>query len=483
MTNASVRLPPLVAKATQQGISNPAPLLWPTVAETSTRLPPLATQAHTFHSFSHATNNRLSFQWPPAPVVNASVRLPPLEAEVTQPLQGVLNHTPFPWPGVAETSARLPQLATRAHSSQSFPPSSYYNLPPQISEPGPSVRLPPPTIAAPPPLPHSSLLHSKSPYSLFTATPLPVPANAVALEPPPVAHNIRAQILAEIQDAGSRCGPIPNSSASLFRTNISIAHPLKPLLDVSLDTILQAVSPRTLQSYVTAWRCFKSFHLSYNLPFPDFSLLSISSFVSYLNSIKGLLVGSIKGYLSGLQFFHKLMFGTPSPEINNSQISLLIKGIQRSQPTRPDSRQPITLDILTKCIYTLRSGYRLINTARTLDAMFILAFFGFLRCSEIAITSKFNPKIHPTISDLSVLDSETISFLINQSKTDQARKGHFIYIFNLPSSIQPYQTVLAYIQSRNSQAKSPIEPLFLDDSNKPVTRFWFQKHLKSVLQQ
>ncbi len=58
-----------------------------------------------------------------------------------------------------------------------------------------------------------------------------------------------------------------------------------------------------------------------------------------------------------------------------------------------------------------------------------------------------------------------------------------IYIFNLLSSIQPYQTVLAYIQSRNSQAKSPIEPLFLDDSNKPVTRFWFQKHLKSVLQQ
>ncbi len=196
VTNASVRLPLLAAQATQQGISNPAPLLWPTVAETSTRLPPLATQAHTFHSFSHATNNPLSFQWPPAPVVNASVRLPPLAAEVTQPLQGVSNHTPFPWPGVAETSARLPQLATQAHSSQSFPPSSYYNLPPQISEPGPSVRLPPPTIAAPPPLPHSSLLHSKSPYSLFTATPLPVPANAVALEPPPVAHNIRAQILA-----------------------------------------------------------------------------------------------------------------------------------------------------------------------------------------------------------------------------------------------------------------------------------------------
>ncbi len=165
------------------------------------------------------------------------------------------------------------------------------------------------------------------------------------------------------------------------------------------------------------------------MPSPDFALLSITSFISYLNSVKGLQVGSIKGYLSGIQFFHKLMHGAPSPEINNSQTSLLIKGIQRSQPTRPDARQPITLDILTKCIHALRTGYQPISTARTLDAMFILAFFGFLRCSELAITSKFDPKIHPTISDLSVLDGETISYLIKQSKTDQTKKGHFIYIF------------------------------------------------------
>ncbi len=94
VTNASVRLPLLAAQATQQGISNPAPLLWPTVAETSTRLPPLATQAHTFHSFSHATNNPLSFQWPPAPVVNASVRLPPLARRKLLNLFRVSQTTP-----------------------------------------------------------------------------------------------------------------------------------------------------------------------------------------------------------------------------------------------------------------------------------------------------------------------------------------------------------------------------------------------------
>ncbi len=123
--------------------------------------------------------------------------------------------------------------------------------------------------------------------------------------------------VSEIQEVGSRDGRIPNPSTSIFRTNISINHPLKPLLDKSLDTILQAVSPRTLQTYMTAWRCVKSFHLSYNIPFPEFSLLSITSFISFLNSIKSLQVSSIKSYISGIQFFHKLLYGTPSPEINN----------------------------------------------------------------------------------------------------------------------------------------------------------------------
>ncbi len=113
--------------------------------------------------------------------------------------------------------------------------------------------------------------------------------------------------------------------------------------------------------------------------------------------------------------------------------------------------------------------------------MFILAFFGFLRCSELAIPSSFDPAIHPTTSDLVVLDDETISYTIKQSKTDQTKKGHFIYIFKLQSPLSPYQTLLAFLHLRKSQSKLPSDPLFTDDSNCPATRFWFQKHLKAVL--
>ncbi|KAI2647906.1 Pro-Pol polyprotein [Labeo rohita] len=227
----------------------------------------------------------------------------------------------------------------------------------------------------------------------------------------------------EIQIAGTRGRPAPDPGSSLFRTDIPVNHPLRPLLEASINSILQAVSPRTLQSYLTTWKCFKVFHSAYSLPFPDFSLLAVTSFISHLNTNKNLQASSIKGYLSGIQFFHKLLYGSPSPHLTNSQTSLLIK------------------------------GYHSIHTARTLDAMFILAFFGFLRCSELAITSGFNPAIHPTISDLAVLDGETISYFIKQT----------------------------FLQLRKSQSKLPSDPLFTDDFNRPATRFWFQKHLKSIL--
>lgn len=104
-------------------------------------------------------------------------------------------------------------------------------------------------------------------------------------------------------------------------------------------------------------------------------------------SSKRLQASFVKGYLSGVQFFNKLIFSSPSAAIASSQISTLIKGIQRSQPTCLEARQLITLEILTGWISTLRQGYHSKHVDRTLKAMFVLPFFSFLRSSEIYNTS------------------------------------------------------------------------------------------------
>ncbi len=275
------------------------------------------------------------------------------------------------------------------------------------------------------------------------------------------------------QNIGPGCGPQPNSGPSLFRTSIPLDRHLHTL---SINNILQAISPRTLQTYWTAWSSFKIFHRAHNLVFPEFSLLSISSFITYLHHTNSIKPGSIKVYLSGIHFFYKLVHGQQCPNISNPQISLLLKGLQKTNPPRPDTRQPLTIDLLRICLTTLRSGPFPPNKIRTLDAMFNLAFFGFLRVSEFTANSNFNPAIHPTFSDLQVVNQDMIRFNIKTSKTDQLKHGQSIFIFNLPTPIQPYQSIVLFLLQRKSQITSPLDPLFIDDKNLPASRHWFQKN-------
>ncbi len=185
--------------------------------------------------------------------------------------------------------ASVSGIQLHAASDQRTPPlprarsSATHGQPYSISA-SPGARLPPPPSPPPPLSPstklfqaqtypiidpntsHSPLFHAVSsvpgaPLSLSTASPLPIPPNALALEPPPVANSIRSQILPEIQTLAPEGRSTPTPSTSLFRTDIPIKHPLKPLLRSLPQFNSQAVSPRTLQSYLTSMEKLQNFSL------------------------------------------------------------------------------------------------------------------------------------------------------------------------------------------------------------------------------
>lgn len=124
------KLPNLATQAFQlvpPNVTNPSTFPRPTAtaAKASAKLLPLATQPPESHSFPPVMlllTPFFSFQWPQAPIADASMRLPPLVAQATQALQDVRNPTHFPWPTAAEARAKLPPPATQAHTSQTFPP-------------------------------------------------------------------------------------------------------------------------------------------------------------------------------------------------------------------------------------------------------------------------------------------------------------------------------------------------------------------------
>lgn len=259
-------------------------------------------------------------------------------------------------------------------------------------------------------------------------------------------------------------------------------HPLSYLQQTTTDLVLNAISHNTMQSYWTAWSSFKQFHALHSLPFPSFDTVTISSFITHAFTLQNLSPATIKAYLSGVHFMHKLIYGSDCQSFSDSRVSLLLKGIRKQKPrSSPDLRLPITRTVLAACLTTLYNGFMSFHTNFTLAAMFVLAFFGMLRCGEFTCPNhKFNPAIHPCIADLEHVDENTMRFLVKQSKTDQFRKGHPIFIFNLDSDLNPHQYMSRYLAYRSSQSP-PSCPLFVTDNGTPVTRHTFQCLLKSVL--
>ncbi|RXN17693.1 proline and serine-rich 1-like protein [Labeo rohita] len=161
---------------------------------------------------------------------------------------------------------------------------------------------------------------------------------------------------------------------------------------------------------------------------------------------------------------------------------MLIKGLRKREPASLARRLPLTSDLLSQCISILRSGFMSPSIDRTLECMFLLAFFGFLRCSELApSTSAFNPAIHPSLSDISAHTPDSLIYTLKKSKTDQFGKSRPIYIFRLNSFISPFEPISEYVLSRYANNSSPQEPLFLTENGKMATRFWFNKHFLKVL--
>ncbi len=145
-----------------------------TSRHTRTSTPPSAAKSYS----QPRLNDPLPYPWPAAPPHTAS---PPLTVQAPAPAFS----PPFPPPfsvHQARSSSNIPQLMTQK-----------------------------PAI---PPLFHAVSSVPGAPFSLSSATTLPVPPNALALEPPPVANSIRSQILSGTDvDLFSLLSPISPPSA------------------------------------------------------------------------------------------------------------------------------------------------------------------------------------------------------------------------------------------------------------------------------
>ncbi|XP_054457981.1 uncharacterized protein LOC129093883 [Anoplopoma fimbria] len=293
---------------------------------------------------------------------------------------------------------------------------------------------------------------------------------------------IRAYHIPEIQTIGASRGPSANSGPTVFSHHLQLTPLLEHLISASQDAILNSVAPRTLSSYLTGWNSFKAFHASLGLPFPSLDVLTLTNFITFAHSLLKIKPSTIRVYISGINFFAKLSSGTPCPAASHLHITMLLKGLRKAEPHPTPKRLPLTSDLLTRCIQTLRSGYLSPFMDKALESMFLLAFFGFLRCSEFtAQNSDHHPSQHATMSDISIHHPDTIIYHLKRSKTNQSGPPQPIYIFRLNSYLSPFKPICDYISARLASGTSPQDPLFITETGKGATRTWFHHHFRQIL--
>jgi len=196
------------------------------------------------------------------------------------------------------------------------------------------------------------------------------------------------------------------------------------------------VAPSTRRTYQAGVRALQQFCNQYTIPAFPASPLTLRYFCCHMAcqvSYK-----TIKVYLAGIRLSH-IERGFEDPT-KDELLHLLCTGIKRSQGVSPNTRLPITIDVLQtlKSQLSLNLSFSPLEK-RLLWAAFTLAFYGFLRASEFASPNFTWRHIQ--------LAGDHYTILIEQSKTDPFRQGHIITIHASGTSTCPVRALQLYISA------------------------------------
>lgn len=202
-------------------------------------------------------------------------------------------------------------------------------------------------------------------------------------------------------------------------------------------------------------------------------------FVTYCHSFLKLKWSTIKLYLAGIRF-HYLQAGHANPFHALDRLQCIIRAIKRSQIPSSKPRLPIDIKVIVQICDLLHKGVFSPTLDVTLECMCLLAFFGFLRCSEFTVRSITNQSQCLRIRDITFSPDNSM-FILNlaASKTDPFRNGVQILFFKNDKCC-PVTCMLKYLYEIRS-SKDINAPLFMDSMHRPFSREVFLSYLRDIL--
>ena len=214
-----------------------------------------------------------------------------------------------------------------------------------------------------------------------------------------------------------------------------------------------ALRPRTRQGYTAKLKTFLAFVTYYRLCPTDLDV--ILAFLELLAQA-GSRAHTLASYISALRHYFQL-WDWDCKSLAHRKTQLFIKAVSCNAKYIPRFKATLSISNLTK----LATACNYIKHGPVYKAAFMLAFFAFLRVSNVAPPSatSFDPTRHILRSDV-IFGSPGAHLIIKWSKSMQAASSHcVVQIPALPTS--PICPVAALKALLSYAPASPSSPLFI----------------------
>ena len=211
------------------------------------------------------------------------------------------------------------------------------------------------------------------------------------------------------------------------RSNLGLGK-VDKLLGVARYFMRKGLAPSTLKSYDAAWNGYVTFCSGVSVSPCPVNIAVLCAFISERVLIKDMQFSSISVLVAGIQFHARCRDPSAGSLFSNPSVRLLLNGIKRSKPMRRDSRLPPSTTSLYSMVNQLRRGRFGSFLDKMLEAVLLVAFFGFLRIGEFSTASRiFDPNRNLRIADVTFHDS-LLSIMLRMSKTDKEGNGSAVSI-------------------------------------------------------
>jgi hypothetical protein len=234
----------------------------------------------------------------------------------------------------------------------------------------------------------------------------------------------------------------------------------------------------TQKTYKSQLRSYLNFCLEYDCtPVPA----SQDTLVCYMTCLaRRLLPASIPNYMNVIRLLH-LESGYKNPLIDNFELSLIRRGINRQKGVPPKQKQPMSIEIMFKM-------FRFLDLSKSADLAFwaacCIGFFGFLRKSTL-LPVNAQTEGERFLAQEDVLELEIDSFVLRVRQSKVIQFGERVH--NIPFAsctlceVCPVRAVLSHFGASVLGPKRPLFNYMHVGREVALTQLGFVVRLRSLL--